>query len=116
MALERLAHPARAHRTSPEGDDAAVGVFQELADLLGLEATELLLASAAEEAGDRHPDLALQELVRLDRLDARGPRRVCGGRLARPHEAHEDQRWTSRGALARLGPGCAQRRHPMRLR
>jgi hypothetical protein len=46
----------------------------------------------AEEPGDRHPELALEQLVGLDRLQAGGARGVGGGRLARAHESDEDDR------------------------
>jgi hypothetical protein len=101
VPVQRPSHPLRAHRPAAQREHAAVGVLQELPDLGLLQGAELLFAAAPEEGRDRHADLALQELVCLDRVDARRPRRVRGGRLAGPHEADEDERWS-------------YRRHPMR--
>ena len=99
MPAKRPPDPLRAHGTPAEGDDPAVGVLEQLAHLGRLQAPELLLAPTPEEACDRHPDLALQELVGLDRLE---PRRAgCGGgeALSRAHEADEDERRPLGGAL-----------------
>ena len=92
VAAERFADPLRAHRPAAERDHAAVGVLEQLAHLGGLEASELLLAATPEEPRDRHPELALEQLVGLDRLQAGGARGVGGGRLAGAHEADEDDR------------------------
>ena len=88
-----------------ERNHAAVDVLQQLADLRSLEAPELLLAPVAEEPRDRHPELALQQLVGLDRLDAGRPGCVGGRRLAGAHEADQDDRRAPgrAGAGVRLG-------------
>ena len=100
VAGESVADPLRAHRPAAQRDHAAVHVLKQLTNLSGLEGPKLVLAAAPEEPRDRHPDLALEELVGLDRLQAGGACGVRRRRLAGAHEANEDDR---RPAVLRRG-------------
>jgi hypothetical protein len=115
VAVERLSHPHRAHRASSERDHTAIGVLEQLPHLRLLEAAELLLASPPEEPGDRHPELSLEQLVRLDRIHAGGSRGASRDGFPGSHEAHEDDRGAA--GVRRLGLPrvlALYRRHPIR--
>ncbi len=106
MIGERVANRIGADGAAAERDGAASGRIDEPRHDLRLAAAELRLAVGVEERGDRLAELALELLVRIDGLEAGVARSPEGSRLARAHEADEDE-----GAV--LG---AQRRHPMRSR
>ena len=101
MAVERLADPLGEDAAAAERDRAAVGLLQQRADHLGLARAERVLAVLLEGLADRLAERLLHQLVDLGRLQpglaGRGERR----RLARPHEADEDER-----------AGSAHARHP----
>jgi hypothetical protein len=103
VALERGAHSLGLQRAAPEGDDAAVGRLEQRAGELLLGGAERGFAVAREDRLDRLAELGLEQRVGIVRRDAeRGGGLACRARLARPHEADEDE-----GRVQR-------RRHPMR--
>ena len=103
VAVERRAHALGVKRPAAEGDDAAVGRLQQRAGELLLGGAEGGLAVAREHVGDRPAELGLEQRVRVVGRDAeRGGGLARRARLARPHEADEDE-----GRVQR-------RRHPMR--
>ena len=83
MAAERLADPLAHDAAAAEGDRAAVGPLEQVADDLRLAAPELLLALALEGVGDRLAELAFHQLVGLGRLQPPAAGGGQGGRSCR---------------------------------
>src|SRR3989442_175551 len=78
--------------TSTERDRAPVSLLEGARRHLALAAAELPLARALEELRDRRAGFSLEDLVRVDHLEAGVPRAADGPGLARPHEADQDER------------------------
>ena len=91
MDVERLAHRGGEHRPAAKRDRGAIDPLEQRDDDGRLAGSELRFAAAVEELGDRHPEVALDELVGVDGLEARGRGRPQRPRFPRAHEADEDE-------------------------
>ena len=104
MLREGVADARRAERSTAERDHARLGTLEQLEHDLLLARAKGRLALAVEEALDRLAQALLEHAVRVERLDPEaGGKRAGAGRLARPHEPHED-----------VGPARYARLQPMR--
>src|SRR4029077_6300716 len=97
---------------------AVVGLLEQRADHLGLAGAETLLAVPLERLRDRGAERLFHQLVDLDRRQPFGGRRPQRRRLARAHEADEDDRGPHLALLALPGPRAltARRSAPCRRR
>ena len=80
MAAERLADPLREHAPPPSATAPPPARVEQLGDDALLAAAELGLALGGEELGDRHPELGLEQLVGVERLEARRSRAARAAR------------------------------------
>ena len=105
MAAQRGPHPLGVKRAAAERDHAALGRVEQAGDQRLLAGAERRLPLAVEERGDRLAELGLEQPVGVAGRHAERRRHLArGGRLARAHEADEDD-------------GAAQGRlHPIRSR
>jgi hypothetical protein len=94
MAVEGVAHRVREHRAATEGDDrVGFHAIEQVADHALLLGSELGLAVAREELLDARAQALLERRVGIHRADAELGRDGAGRRrLARAHEADEDER------------------------
>ncbi len=91
--VERFADALGADGAAAQGDHARIGVLEQLEHHLLLARAKGRLALAVEEALDRLPEPLLEHVVGVERLDPEpGRQRAGAGRLAGPHEAHQDER------------------------
>jgi hypothetical protein len=88
VLAERLAHPLGAERAPTQRHGTPVGTAQRLQHDLLLPRPEGGFSLTLEEGGDSLPQLALEQLVGIESVGVGGP---SGRRLARPHEADEDE-------------------------
>ena len=90
---ERLAHPLGRHRPAAERQHRPWRRGEQLADERLLARPERGLALRGEHVLDPAARALLEDQVGVDRAGAERRRRRAGGRrLARPHEADEDER------------------------
>jgi hypothetical protein len=102
VCSERVAHALRAERAPAQRDHAGVGPLEQLEHHLLLARAEGRLALAVEVALDRLAEALLDSAVGIERLHPERCRQRAGaGRLAGPHEAHED---VGAAGYARLQP------------
>ena len=91
VAIERRAHALGQHAPTAEGDRLAGGALEQRPDHRLLATAELALTLGGEEVRDRHPELRLEQLVRVHHVEPGrqgGPQRPG---LAGAHEPDEDE-------------------------
>jgi hypothetical protein len=88
---ERFANLRRLDRPAPESDRVNCVVFEQRPNQLGLAPAKLKLSRGGEERRDRLTEPPLELAIGIDGAQAGAPGRLRGLRLARPHEADEDE-------------------------